>query len=88
MPLDPRRVLADFLAAADYYDPVDLAPILDRECSARVRRAERQLETLRGIQDGLDAIRLDRRLRELMPPGPVSVRPSRFFSTGSAPNGA
>ena len=65
MPLDPRRVLADFLAAADYYDPVDLAAILDRECSARVRRAERQLETLRRIQDGLDAIRLDRRLREI-----------------------
>jgi hypothetical protein len=31
MPLDPRRLLADFLAAAHYYDPVDLAAILDRE---------------------------------------------------------
>ena len=65
MPLDPRRVQAVFLEAADYHDPVDLATILDRECSARVRRAERQLETLRRIEDGLDAIRLDRRLREI-----------------------
>jgi hypothetical protein len=65
MPLDPRRVLADFLAAADYSDPADLAAILSRECSAKVRRAERQLETLRRIEDGLDAIRLDRRLREI-----------------------
>jgi hypothetical protein len=63
MPLDPRRVPADFLAAADYDDPADLAAISDRECSARVRRAERQLETLRRIEDGLDTIRLDRRLR-------------------------
>ena len=65
MPLDPRRVQADFLAAADYHDPVDLAAILDRECSAKVRRADRQLETLRRIEDGLDAIRLDRRIREI-----------------------
>ena len=36
MPLDPRRVLADFLAAADYNDPVDRVAILDRECSADV----------------------------------------------------
>jgi hypothetical protein len=57
--------MADFLAAADYYDPVDLAAILERECSAKVRRAQRQLETLRQIKDGLDAIRLDRRLREI-----------------------
>ena len=65
MPLDPRRVLADILAAADYHDPVDLAAILDRECSARVRRAERPLERLGRIEDGLDAIRLDRRIREI-----------------------
>ena len=65
MPLDPRRVLADFLAAADYYDPVDLAAILERACSAKVRRAQRQLKTLRRIKDGLDAIRLDRRLLEI-----------------------
>jgi hypothetical protein len=65
MPLNPRRMQADFFAATDYYDPVDLAAILDRECSARVRRAERQLERLRRLQDRLDAIRLDRRLREI-----------------------
>jgi hypothetical protein len=33
MPLNPKRVQAVFLEAADYHDPVDRAPILDRECS-------------------------------------------------------
>jgi hypothetical protein len=33
MPLNPRRVQAVFLEAADYHDPVDRAAILDRECS-------------------------------------------------------
>ena len=65
MPPDPQRVQEVFLAAASYHDPTDRAAILDRERSAIVRRAERQLETLRRIEDGLDAIRLDRRLREI-----------------------
>ena len=34
MPLNPRRVQAVFLEAADYDDPVDRAAILDQECSA------------------------------------------------------
>ena len=34
MPLDPKRVQAVFLEAADYHDPVDRGAILDRECSA------------------------------------------------------
>jgi hypothetical protein len=34
MLLDPRRVQAIFLEAADYHDPADRAAILDRECSA------------------------------------------------------
>jgi hypothetical protein len=34
MPLDPRRVQAIFLEAADYHDPVARAAILERECSA------------------------------------------------------
>jgi hypothetical protein len=34
MPLDPRRVQAVFLEAADCHDPVGRAAILDRECSA------------------------------------------------------
>ena len=34
MPLDPRRVQAIFLEAAECHDPVDRATILDRECSA------------------------------------------------------
>jgi hypothetical protein len=59
-----RRVLADFLAAADHYDPVDLVAILHHECSAKIRRAERQLQMLRRLEDRLDTIRLDRRLRE------------------------
>ena len=52
MPLDPRRVQAVFLAAADYHDRVDRAAILDGECSPRVRRAERPLERLGRIEDG------------------------------------
>jgi eukaryotic-like serine/threonine-protein kinase len=32
MPLNPRRVQAVFLEAADYHDPADRASILDREC--------------------------------------------------------
>jgi hypothetical protein len=65
MPLNPRRALADFLAAADCCDPVELAAILERAWSAIVRRAQRQLGTLRRVKDGLDAIRLDRRLWEI-----------------------
>ena len=34
MPLDPRRVQAIFLEAADYHDPVARAAILDRDCPA------------------------------------------------------
>jgi hypothetical protein len=60
-----RRVQADFLAAADHYDPVDLVAILHRECVAKIRRAERQFQMLRRLEDRLDAIRLDRRLREI-----------------------
>jgi hypothetical protein len=33
MPLDPRRVQAVFLEAADYFDPADRARVLARECS-------------------------------------------------------
>jgi hypothetical protein len=33
MPLDPQRVQAIFLEAADCHDPTDRAAILDRECS-------------------------------------------------------
>jgi eukaryotic-like serine/threonine-protein kinase len=36
MPLNPKRVQAVFLEAADYHDPVDRAAILDRECSAEL----------------------------------------------------
>ncbi len=32
MPLDPRRVQAVFLEAANHHDPGDRAAILDREC--------------------------------------------------------
>ena len=34
MPLNPKRVQAVFLEAADYHDPAARAAILDRECSA------------------------------------------------------
>jgi hypothetical protein len=32
MPLDPRRVQAIFLEAANYHDPEERAAILNREC--------------------------------------------------------
>jgi hypothetical protein len=32
MPLNPKRVQAVFLDAANYHDPADRAAILDREC--------------------------------------------------------
>jgi hypothetical protein len=45
MPLNPRRVQAVFLDAADYHDPMDRAAILDRECSADLE-LRRRLEAL------------------------------------------
>ena len=50
MPLDPKRVQAVFLEAADYHDPADRAVILDRECSddADLRR---RVEALLRVHD-------------------------------------
>jgi hypothetical protein len=45
MTLNPLRVPAVFLKAADYHDPVDRATILDRECSADLR-LRRRVEAL------------------------------------------
>jgi len=47
MPLDPRRVHAVFLEAADYHDPVDRAAILDRECLADLELRQRVEALLR-----------------------------------------
>ena len=47
MPLEPRRVQAVFLEAADYHDPVDRAAILDRECLADLELRRRVEEILR-----------------------------------------
>jgi hypothetical protein len=47
MPLNPRRVQAVFLAAADYHDPVDRVAILDRECLADLELRRRVEELLR-----------------------------------------
>jgi hypothetical protein len=46
MPLNPRRVQAVFLRAADYSDPVDRAAILDRECPADLELRRRVEELL------------------------------------------
>jgi eukaryotic-like serine/threonine-protein kinase len=50
MPLDPRRVQAVFLEAADCIDPVDRAAILDRECSADLE-LRRRVEALLKAHD-------------------------------------
>ena len=50
MPLDPRRVQAVFLEAADYHDPADRAAILDRECSADLE-LRRRVEALLRAHD-------------------------------------
>jgi eukaryotic-like serine/threonine-protein kinase len=50
MPLDPRRVQAVFLEAADCIDSVDRAAILDRECSADLE-LRRRVEALLKAHD-------------------------------------
>jgi hypothetical protein len=50
MPLNPRRVQAVFLDAADYHDPMDRAAILDRECSADLE-LRRRVEALLRAHD-------------------------------------
>ena len=50
MPLNPRRVQAVFLEAADYDDPVNRAAILDRECSADPE-LRRRVEALLSAHD-------------------------------------
>ena len=47
MPLDPKRVQAIFLEAADYHDPMARAAILDRECAADPELRERVESLLR-----------------------------------------
>jgi hypothetical protein len=47
MPLDPRRVQAVFLEAADYHDPADRDAILDRKCSADGKLRQRVEALLR-----------------------------------------
>jgi hypothetical protein len=47
MPLNPRRVQAVFLDAADYHDPMDRAAILDRECSSDLELRQRVEALLR-----------------------------------------
>jgi hypothetical protein len=53
MPLNPRRVQAVFLEAADYRDPVDRAAILDRECSDDLE-LRRRVEALLRAHDQLN----------------------------------
>jgi hypothetical protein len=53
MPLDPQRVQAVFLEAADCHDPTDRAAILDRECSADPE-LRRRVEALLRAHDELN----------------------------------
>ena len=53
MPLDPKRVQAVFLEAADYHDPADRVAILDRECAADPELRQR-VEALLRAHDGFD----------------------------------
>ena len=53
MPLDPKRVQAVFLEAADYHDPVARAAILDRECAADPESRER-VEALLRAHEGFN----------------------------------
>ena len=50
MPLNPRRVQAVFLEAADYDEPVDRAAILDRECPVDLE-LRRRVEALLRAHD-------------------------------------
>jgi hypothetical protein len=50
MPLNPKRVQAVFLEAADYHDPADRAAILDRACSADLE-LRRRVEALLRAHD-------------------------------------
>ena len=51
MPLNPSRVQAVFLEAADYHDPVDRAAILDRECLVDLELRQRVEALLRAYDE-------------------------------------
>jgi hypothetical protein len=68
MPLDPRRVQAGFLEAADSRDPVDRAALLDREGSADLE-LRRLVEALLLAHDKFNGL--------LNAPLVVVVNPSR-----------
>jgi hypothetical protein len=71
MPLDPRRVQAVFLEAADYHDPVDRAAILDRECPADLE-LRRHVEALLRAHDTFNGF--------LNEPVVVTANPARRHS--------
>jgi hypothetical protein len=58
MPLNPRRVQAVFLEAADYDDPVDRAAILDRECLVDLE-LRRRVEALLRAHDEFNSFAND-----------------------------
>ena len=74
MPLDPKRVQAVFLEAADYPDPVDRATILDRECLADLE-LRRRVEALLRAHDELNNI-----LNDPVAVTANPVRPNRLLS--------
>ena len=61
MPLNPRRVQAVFLEAADYHDPVARAAILDRECSADPELRRRVEALLKAHDESNDSLGSDDR---------------------------
>ena len=54
MPLDPERVQAVFLEAANYYDPVERAAILDREECMGDPELRKRIEALLKAHDRSD----------------------------------
>jgi hypothetical protein len=72
MPLDPRRVQAIFLEAADYHDPVDRVAILDRACSVDLELRQRIEALLRAHDEFNDCLN-----QPIVGSGPWSV-PSPF----------
>ncbi len=54
MPLDPDRVQAVFLEAANYYDPVERAAILDREECMGDPELRKRIEALLKAHDRSD----------------------------------
>jgi hypothetical protein len=77
MPLNPKRVQAVFLEAANYRDPADRAAIRDRECTGD-SETRRRIESLLKAHDRFN----DFANQPLVGP---SGRARRFYGVSEAP---